>query len=302
MSDDEISIEIPIFVLYCIVEPVQIIIGFISMCQIRNFHKKNHFSFISLAAQLVFYFASIVFATSRILNSIFVLYGMYARFITYLLMVVSYSIHFFALLLILYSRLKSVFDESVQRLNKTTVYYLRFLLTFLIFQLPLAVVFMLFLPVSTLILYTALMLFLVLATAQCLSWMFVYKLYKINKEIDMVESKLLPTMKKYAILSMISVMFTTIYGIVSIIVSAIGDNSYLSLAILGFILCIDVFVDTICMALSLKSNDRYYRRMCGCFLLSNKAVINQKNIQMNVVSDSKCETAEFTGATSATSH
>ena len=116
----------------------------------------------------------------------------------------------------------------------------------------------------------------ILITTQILAWMFVIKLTKLNKQTmrhsmdDTIPTinnhRLLRTIRKYAVLSIFSVMFTTFYAIISIIFTNLsGKYDYQLFAISAIILCADVFMDTLCMTLSLSMNSKYYQLLCSCF-------------------------------------
>ena len=97
----------------------------------------------------------------------------------------------------------------------------------------------------------------VLFTVQFMAWSFVCKLNRIGK-----------TMQKYAVLNIVSISFTTIYAVFAVICVFVHiemDHSelvYLEQTVLAVVVVMDVFIDTICMTLSLSVNDQYYRYCC----------------------------------------
>merc|ERR1712154_524236 len=96
---------------------------------------------------------------------------------------------------------------------------------------------------------------------------FVYNLHRLRKDaVDSKEKgeKLIKTVKKYSVLSVISVMFSTLFAFVMIFVSMTGIWTYFLSEGMAFVLCLDVFIDTICMILSLHINHKYYERLCFC--------------------------------------
>eukprot|EP00483_Globobulimina_turgida_P007136 UN07150 len=117
----------------------------------------------------------------------------------------------------------------------------------------------------------AMMILIFLITAQFLAWMFVYKLFKIKAAVvnDQVSNNdLLKTMQKYSVLSVVSVMLTTLYAVAAAIGSSMGFRHSIAV-VLAVILCLDVFIDSMCMTLSLKVNDKYYGMICCLFTRSS---------------------------------
>ena len=106
-----------------------------------------------------------------------------------------------------------------------------------------------------------------LCLAQFLAFTFVYNLKQIRKDAkdanNATSESLLRTVKKYSKLSVISVMFSTVYALVMIVLGSLNIvwNRW-TFEILAIILCLDVFIDSLCMMLSLHANDKYYRALC----------------------------------------
>merc|ERR1711933_507088 len=109
-----------------------------------------------------------------------------------------------------------------------------------------------------------LIIFITIIISQYLAFTFVYNLQNIRRNIEeLTNDKLLKTVKKYSVLSVISVMFSTLYALMMIIISLLGITFNHTIAnITGCIICLDVFIDTLCMILSLNMNDKYYQRIC----------------------------------------
>merc|ERR1712113_114019 len=100
---------------------------------------------------------------------------------------------------------------------------------------------------------------------------------------DAVDSKekgeqLIKTVKKYSILSVTSVMFSTLYSFAMIAISMTGIWTYFLSEGLAFVLCLDVFIDTICMILSLHINHKYYERLCCCCINKERKSINKERM------------------------
>lgn len=232
-------------------------------------NKKENFPKLLLISQWVFYLSSLLFAISRILTTIFNCWSFKYQPITYNGLSITYIIHWFSFLLISYGRLRSVFQDTVYEINKKTIYCLSFMFIFM-FCFSIFVGILVSLGMEIGFVFGGLVLIMVLITAQYLTWSFVHKLRKLrnvsSSDINNIDktNQLSNTVKKYSVLSVISVTFSTLYVIILIIlaVSGINFNVHWIIEVLALILCLDVFIDSLCMSLTLKVNDKYYKYLC----------------------------------------
>merc|ERR1712151_212208 len=108
--------------------------------------------------------------------------------------------------------------------------------------------------------------FMVLFTVQFMAWSFVFKLGKIGKSAQCTSNA--DTIRKYAVLNIVSISFTTIYAVFGVICVSYRSSMnefelvYLEQTVLAVVVVIDVFLDSICMTLSLNVNERYYHLCC----------------------------------------
>ena len=232
-------------------------------------YKQGKFPKQLLIAQLIFYVSGIIFVISRILTSLSHCYIQTLQPHAWTTLFITYIIHKLGFILILYFKLRLVFDETPYSLQKRTIY-----------SLYLVYIICLILPISAMILkeqyiikkeyitfreylvILSIATFLVIMTIQFLAWIFVYKLYQIGRAVN--DDTNLKTMRKYSILNIISIIFTSLYAICALLAGIFGkeEDQYLAGAIMAVIICFDVFIDTICMTLSLNVNERYYRYFC----------------------------------------
>eukprot|EP01084_Bolivina_argentea_P267061 453209_1 len=273
---DDMTYQMIILFLFIIIGCIQTVLCIISLYQVMQIHRKKHFTNLLLISQWIFYCSSLIFGISRICGNITWCFVPVYDNLTFMLCAVTYTIHWYALF-ILYSRLRQVFDDTLYQLNKTTVNIIQFTLGFLVVG-TVAINILLGLEkggVFVLRFCIGLLVVAALIVAQFLSFIFVYNLRKIHKETILSSNKLhsnkmLETVRKYSILSVISVMASTCYSI-TIFMAAFGAINYeKSLAALTIFLVLDVFIDTICMTLSLSVNDTYFRRICciQCYVVS----------------------------------
>ena len=108
-----LALHMTSFSIYCVMETTQIALCIVAIYQIMQMHKKKYFSTTLLIAQWIFYLSSIAFSVARLLDSISFCWVIELHAFTYAVLGLSYSIHWFALLMILYGRLRLVFDETV---------------------------------------------------------------------------------------------------------------------------------------------------------------------------------------------
>ena len=261
----------------------------ISLKQIMDLYHKSSYPKRLCISQWIFYITSLLFAICRILTSIFYCfineYTIYPFDGIYLFI----CIHLFAFLVILYLRLRLVFDQSVHKLQRVTTYFIWFILTFLITAaiglLVGMILFHISAPSKPYFACGAAIAFVFVITAQWLSWMFMCKMHKMRKmrtplsgKIDSdIDQRYINTIRKYGILSIISVMLTTTYIVMAVIL-VFSSASYEMNKFVAIILSLEVFIDSICMTLSLKVNERYFKYFCYWCL---RDTLNEPHLELS---------------------
>ena len=257
--------------------------------QINIINKKTPFTKGLYYSQMIFFITALGYFIFRvpvnILNCFVSDRRIYLLF--WLVMIVLFGLHYLTLILTLFYRLESVFSNTILQLsNKSKVlFYLNFgfliVFGFTTVGLILANIYIL---IFYLLAFGIILLNLTVL-AQILAWTFVSKLGKLNRNNKAVstemELKFMDTITKYAILSVTSVMFTT-FVLLSIIYSALKSEwSYIDGVLQAIGAVLDVFIDTLCMYLSLSVNNRMYYYICWfcdikCKLLCVKNYSNNK--------------------------
>merc|ERR1712032_1252143 len=175
-----------------------------------------------------FYCSAMVFAVSRISTTLCFCFAHAFVYIPWNLINLSYGVHLIALLLILFARLRSVFGETVYRLHSRSMHGLTVTIL-LVFAAGLVLVFLIATGDDDVDLFWALsgvLIIVVLILAQVLAWLFVYKLLQIRKNsASSSDMKLRETVRKYSVLSVISVTFTTLAALIVIVTSTTGYGS-----------------------------------------------------------------------------
>ena len=269
--------EMALLSIYCSIEIIQTIMCLISIYQTIKIRKQQ--SIWCILSLLTFYLSSITFGISRISTTIFYCFLYDYYWTSWSIIFISYCVHVIALEMVFLSRLKFVFKDTQYSVTNICTMCTcsnwifcviggSFILLNAHFRFPGVTQGITLGIVGVFIIIT-------LLTTQILAWMFVIKLTKLNKEttrhsmddtIQTNDHRLLRTIRKYAVLSVFSVMFTTFYAIINIIFTNLsGKYDYELFAISAVILCLDVFMDTLCMTLSLSMNDKYYQLLCSCF-------------------------------------
>ena len=214
----------------------------------------------TMLALSIFYINCFIFAVSRMITTIFFCFIPKYNKIPWSILFLSYVFHLFGLELVLFIRLKAVFDTTSECIS-TKYAYFTYIGWILRISTGLGILVMNIMQMgsapSVLGMITLVMLYTLFAT-QFLAWTFVYKLNKIRKgssESADVHSdiKLIDTMRKYAVLSVVSVMSTTLYAIMTIIAAPVGEMYRYEVDVsLALFVCFDVFLHTVCMVLSAR--------------------------------------------------
>eukprot|EP01084_Bolivina_argentea_P219661 372504_1 len=112
VCDQYFGSQMALLGIYCVIDSAQILISVLSLKQIIILHRKKHFPTALLFSQWLFYISSILFAIAQISTSVFLcfLYKYYT--ISYAMIGTTYAIHWFSILIILLTRLKSVFSNT----------------------------------------------------------------------------------------------------------------------------------------------------------------------------------------------
>eukprot|EP01083_Nonionella_stella_P086592 240666_1 len=132
---------------------------------------------------------------------------------------------------------------------------------------PLSIVIMVvFLTISTKIgfLLMALYLIILLLFSQMLACTFVYKLYVLNRrtKTDSKDNSLIELMTKYTLLAIISII-GTVSLLVILVLSSLAEQSSDLVLVNHISQMSDVFLDVICVSLSMKFSANWYRRLCS---------------------------------------
>lgn len=202
----------------------------------------------------------------------------YLDFHHWIYFIIFYGIQTYFLWLILFLRLKYVFEGSIYKLSKLTV---RIHIVIFIFIPIIAPCLLLILSyIKSNLIYTILLLLLfifIIIFSMSLSILFIYKLYnvfKINQQHK--NSKLLQTISKSTILAIISLSLTFLTPITMLmcfysIHHSQSTNNQRSISmeiatsILAVICLFDVFTNYFCILLSYNCFDKLYGKLCGKF-------------------------------------
>eukprot|EP01084_Bolivina_argentea_P055514 101757_1 len=114
--------ELLFLIIFGIFETIQIILSVVGLSQTMQVHKKSRWPKILLGSTWIFYVTSIIFAIARILTSLFGCVAHDYRAIPFTLLNITYAFHWFALILILFGRLKKVFNRTIHELKTKTLY------------------------------------------------------------------------------------------------------------------------------------------------------------------------------------
>eukprot|EP01084_Bolivina_argentea_P093020 167307_1 len=285
--EDHFVTEIGILSVWCIIVPIQSALCVVALFQTKKSHKLSKLLF---RAQCTFYLSALLFGISRLSNTIFYCFIPDLEGITHQMLNVTYSIHWVSLVIILYGRLIFVFKDTSHAIGKKTTYCIPTLIIICSMSACACILLQIFSSIPAQIMQTMIgfILIILIIIAQYLAWRFVFELKKLRKyPNDSVNIEVMKSVKKYSVLWVISVMFTTLYALGTLIVSVIfGGNTYATLETFAVIIALDVFVDTVCMTLSLKNNDKYYQYICICCVYN----MNDNQIQLaNVIATAKRE-------------
>ena len=260
--------------MYCIIETVQLMMCVVALQQVMQSHRsRKTMSTPLLLAIWVFYCSAILFAVSRVSTTLCYCFAPYLLDIPWNLVNFSYSIHLITLLFILFERLRSVFGWTacLRSLSATII---------LIFAAGSSMLILVAVEggVDFYWMLIGLLVFAVLVIAQVLAWLLVYKLLQMRKNTiqssQSSDEKVQQLVRKYAVLSVISVTFSTFAALIIIVFSTTGatgsQRHFMAEFFAGFV-SLDVFLDSLCMTLSLSVNDKHYRSICAPFVSKRRS-------------------------------
>ena len=265
--ESNLSIEIASISAYSLIESVQILICVVALYEVRQLHKSITFPTLMLLSKWLFYLSSIAFSICRVVATIAYCFSPKYYTIPRNLLNVAYTVHWVGVLLIYFGRLKLVFNDTSHKVSSRTIHC--FSITFIIlFVLSIASIIGLYLGYAYFNIIAGLIVIAAVILSQVLAWTFVGKLKAIQHDVGMdniaQRDKLTNTVKKYSVLSVTSVTGSSVTAL-SILIS-LGtmreEDEYMVSTIIGLIAVMDVFVDSLCMTLSLYTNDKYFRKLC----------------------------------------
>ena len=190
--------------------------------------------------------------------------------------IIIFFAQYSAMIFLLFYRLKVVFDDTAYELSQYTKWAFYIMYTS-ICGILLAVSFHVLnnLLAGYSIIGTILVSFAALSAIAIiffLAFLFVTKLIDVNKRCDgqaaqqKDDNKLLSTITKQSILTLISIASLLAYVIIYFLLSSTGllSTSIHASFIHGLLSLIDTWTNFICILLSYKSFNAYYTKMCGC--------------------------------------
>ena len=258
--ESNLSIEIASISAYSLIGSIQILICVVALYQVRQIHKSITFPTLMLLSKWLFYLSSIAFSICRVVGTIAYCFSPKYYTIPRNLLNVAYTVHWVGVLLIYFGRLKLVFNDTSHKVSSRTIHC--FSITFIIlFVLSIASIIGLYLGYAYFNIIAGLIVIAAVILSQVLAWTFVGKLKAIQHDVGMdniaQRDKLTNTVKKYSVLSVTSVMGSSVTAM-SILIS-LGtmreEDEYMVSTMIGLIAVMDVFVDSLCMTLSLYTND-----------------------------------------------
>ena len=185
------------------------------------------------------------------------------------LIVVQYLI----MILLLFYRLKIVFDGTAYELSKCTIWAF-FIMYILTLVSGIAYSFANDPTSSSLfeIMLVALGSLSALSNISFLSFLFIKKVIDVNKHCDGAkqsdENKLLSTITKQTILTLTSISSLVVFLAINTLLNATGTGFFISSIHGNFVfnLCVllDNWTNFICILLSYATFDHYYTKLCGC--------------------------------------
>jgi len=272
-DDAPFSESLIVFGITSFIGIIGIILSVIAMYQLHKIHKKDGKLPSSLYwTQIIFYILGIIYFISQPIGAfshcVAGSYAVYGAGTT----IIVYGLHKMYLMFSLYKRLLVVFKESIFKISRTYINIFR-INTVLLFMLVIWTIIILILyeynldSLQLLGLPIGIQLVNIIITSQILAWTFVYKLSKLTKQNQIKQQiKLIQKITKYSVLSIISVMFTTCIPIaLGIAFVFFGAKSpRISAVVQTLCQCFDIFLDTLCMLLTLQKNNNVYAFICFC--------------------------------------
>ena len=247
---------------------IGIILSVISIYQLNRIKLKASLNYI----QILFYmFGILYFIVQPIAGLLHCFGGEYAVYGTGII-TGSYCLHKLFFMLTLYKRLLITFDHSIFEISKVYIYIFRFNILILVILLVWTVLIYILheytlndLQITGYLI--GLQLINIIITSQILAWTFVYRLNKLSELLRNNKSQdesYINTITKYSVLSIVSVTFTTLQPFILIISYTLfgAKSPRIYGEIITLCQCFDIFIDTICMQLSLGINMTKYAFIC----------------------------------------
>ena len=284
--------------IYSVVGTIQALISVFAAYQLINIHRSQKMSMLLISSSFMFYICTFIFGIMRIARTIFYCWKPEYYFASWYILYYLYGLHLLALEAIFYARLKFLFDKTPFKISRNTAiaFWTQIalqLLIGLVLQTGWAFV---ILPVNVSFAIVAITVLLTLITTQALAWMFVYKLKRVHQErqdsLDLSQNaELMTTIRKYAILAVTSVMVTLFYILYNFVTSEWSDSTYM-ISSYGLVVVVDIFMDTLCMTLSLEPNHKWYLKCCRCCHWNCYGGNHMKSLELDVVSPASLSSDE----------
>mmetsp|Transcript_105434 Transcript_105434/g.128670 ORF Transcript_105434/g.128670 Transcript_105434/m.128670 type:complete len:340 (-) Transcript_105434:158-1177(-) len=272
-DDAPFSESLIVFGITSFIGIIGIILSVIAMYQLHKIHKKDGKLPSSLYwTQIIFYILGIIYFISQPIGAfshcVAGSYAVYGAGTT----IIVYGLHKMYLMFSLYKRLLVVFKESIFKISRTYINIFR-INTVLLFMLVIWTIIILILyeynldSLQLLGLPIGIQLVNIIITSQILAWTFVYRLNKLSELLRNNKSEdesYINTITKYSVLSIVSVTFTTLQPFILIISYTLfgAKSPRIYGEIITLCQCFDIFIDTICMQLSLGINMTKYAFIC----------------------------------------
>ena len=202
-----------------------------------------------------------------------------------------FNFQYYVMILLLFYRLKVVFDGTAYELTKCTIWaffimYTSSILSGIFYSVLNDV------TSSSLVemISVTLGILLALANISFLSFLFVSKLNNVNKRClgqQNDDDKLISTITKQTILTLISISSLAVHLVIILLFNVTGFLifSVHGIFIWNLVILVDVWSNFICILLSYRQFDEYYFRVCGCCdtkckLLCQKLVVLKDKIEV----------------------
>ena len=238
----------------------------------------------------------------------------YLDFNHWIYFIISYSIQTYFLWLILFLRLKFVFQGSIFKLSKLTVRI--HIIIFIFIPIGAPCLFLILSYIQSTLIYTILLLIIfvfIIIFSMSLSILFIYKLLNVFKINQKHNSKLLQTISKSTILAIISLSLTFLTPITMLLCfyaihhsqneNKNGERTLsmeIATSILAVICLFDVFSNYFCILLSYNCFDGLYRKVCGKFDKKCRQIMFKCNHKKSVTKSGHIEVSSNSSMTTMT--